>query len=272
MVRVVAAENFWGSIASQIGGSHVSVTSIITNPTVDPHSYEPTTADAIVLASAQLVIENGIGYDAWVPRLLSADQDHPTVLDVGTVIGVANGGNPHRWYNPVDVLQVIATMVTDFQRIAPAASAYFAAQARHFRGVDLRSYHLAIAAIRSRFAGTKVGASASIFAMLAPALGLDLVTPSSFLRAISEGTEVSAADKQAIDHQIRAHLIKVYIYNSQNVTPDVQAQLSQVKAEHIPYATITETLVPPTSTYEAWQTAQLLGIEAALARAVRSHT
>ena len=103
--------------------------------------------------------------------------------------------------------------------------------------------------------------------MLAPSLGLDLITPPSFLKAISEGTDVSAADKETIDDQIKDHRIKIYVYNSQNVTPDVQAQLQEVKAEHIPYATITETLQPAGATYEAWQTRQLLGIEAALARA-----
>jgi zinc/manganese transport system substrate-binding protein len=105
--------------------------------------------------------------------------------------------------------------------------------------------------------------------MLAPSLGLNLITPYSFLKAISEGTDVSAGDKATIDNQIKNHQIKIYVYNSQNVTPDVQAQLTQVRAEHIPYATITETLAPPTSTYQAWQTSQLLGIQAALAKAAQ---
>jgi zinc/manganese transport system substrate-binding protein len=102
--------------------------------------------------------------------------------------------------------------------------------------------------------------------MLAPALGLNLITPPTFLKAISEGTDVSAADKATIDDQIKTHQIKIYVYNSQNVTPDVQAQLSEVKAQHIPYTTITETLDPPRQSYQFWQTRQLEGIKAALAR------
>jgi len=268
VVQVVAAENFWGSIASQIGGTHAHVVSIITNPDTDPHAYEPTAVDARTLAGAQLVVENAIGYDPWVARFLAADSGHPTVLSVGGLLGVADGGNPHRWYNPSDVQTVIGQLVRDFQKLDPADSAYFTAQQQRFDTVALAKYNATIAAIKSKYSGVKVGASESIFAMLAPALGLDLITPYSFLKAISEGTDVSAADKQTIDTQINTHEIKIYVYNSQNVTPDVQAQLSEVKAQHIPYATITETLAPATATYQDWQTTQLLGIEAALAHAV----
>jgi zinc/manganese transport system substrate-binding protein len=267
VIQVVAAENFWGSIVSQIGGAHTRVVSIITNPDTDPHSYEPTATDARILASAQVVIENGIGYDPWVPKLLAADQSHPIELDVGRLLGVATGGNPHRWYNPADVQTVIRRITTDLQTIDPADSSYFAARQTNFNTVALQPYHAAIAAIRSKYTGTPVGASESIFAMLAPALGLDLITPYSFLKAISEGTDVSAADKQTIDQQIKDQAIKIYVYNSQNVTPDVQAQLTEVKAAHIPSTTITETLTPASATYQAWQTGQLLGIQAALAAA-----
>ncbi|HEV2311411.1 MAG TPA: zinc ABC transporter substrate-binding protein, partial [Acidimicrobiia bacterium] len=145
--------------------------------------------------------------------------------------------------------------------------AYFTARASAFNDVALRQYDAAIATIKANYSGVPVGASESIFAMLASALGVDLITPPTFLKAISEGTDVSAADKETIDTQIKDHEIKVYVYNSQNLTPDVEAQLREVKAAHIPYATITETLVPAGTTYQAWQTRQLLGIQAALARA-----
>ena len=268
VIQVVAAENFWGSIASQLGGTHVHVVSIIANPDTDPHDYEPTSRDAQALATARLVIANGIGYDPWVQRFLAADQNKPTVLTVGDVVGVADGGNPHRWYNPTDVQNVIAEMVRDFQKVDAGDSAYFTAQQSRFNSSAMADYNATIAAIKAKYSGTKVGASESIFAMLAPALGLDLITPPSFLNAVSEGTDVSAADKQTVDDQIKKHEIKIYVYNSQNVTPDVQAQLTAVKAEKIPYATITETLVPANATYQQWQTTQLHGIEAALQQAV----
>ena len=270
VVQVAAAENFWGSIAAQLGGAHAHVVSIITNPNTDPHAYEPTASDARTLAQAQFVVENGIGYDPWVPRLLAADPGKIRTLDVGTLVGVPVGGNPHRWYDPADVQTVIRQMVADYQRLDPADRSYFARQESAFVTVALRQYSETLGAIRARYAGTPVGASESIFAMLAPALGLDLITPPAALKAISEGSDLSVGDKETIDGQIRAHRIKVYVYNSQNVTTDVQAQLTEVKAEHIPFATITETLQPASATFQAWQTRQLLGIQAALTRASAS--
>lgn len=267
VIEVVAAENFWGSIAAQIGGNHAHVVSIITNPNTDPHAYEPTAADGRTMASAQMVIANGIGYDPWVPQLLKSAGSTATVLNVGDLLGVADGGNPHRWYNPADTRAVIAQITADYQKLDPTDAAYFADQQSTFNTVALKQYDGLLASIKSAYGGSPVGASESIFAMLAPALGLDLITPPSFLTAISEGSEVTAADKQTIDAQISQHQIKIYVYNSQNVTPDVQAQLDEVKAAHIPYATITETLQPASSTYQAWQTRQLVGIQAALAQA-----
>ena len=267
VIEIVAAENFWGSIAQQIGGTRVHVVSIITNPNTDPHSYEPTATDARAVAGARLVIENGIGYDPWIARLLAADDGAQTVLNVGAVVGVADGGNPHRWYNPADVQTVISRLVADYGELDPAGKAYFARQRAWFDRIGLGSYHALITKIRQKYGGTPVGASESIFAMLAPALGLRLITPQAFLKAVSEGGEVSAADKLTIDEQITRHRIKIYVYNSQNVTPDVRAQLTEAKAAHIPVATITETLAPPQDSYQAWQVRQLAGIEAALARA-----
>jgi zinc/manganese transport system substrate-binding protein len=267
VVQVVAAENFWGSIVGQLGGVHIHVVSIITNPNTDPHSYEPTASDARELAESQMVVENGVGYDPWVGELLSADPGGIVTLDVGTVLGLVAGDNPHRWYDPADVRTVIGRVTRDLQRLDPTDRAYFAAQQHHFETVSLASYHSTITAIRSAYAGTAVGASESIFALLAPSLGLRLITPPAFLKAISEGTDVSVADKETIDTQIREHRIAIYVYNSQNVTPDIQAQLQEVNAQHIPVATITETLQPASSTYQAWQTRQLLGIETALATA-----
>src|SRR5439155_17997570 len=208
--NVVAAENFWGSIAAQLGGDRVTVTSIIDNPNADPHDYEPTTEDARAMASANFVIENGVGYDPWAQRLIDANPvAGRDVLDVGTLVRVPTDGNPHRWYSPSDVQQVIDAITGEYQKLDPVDASYFAQQRLAFETSGLAQYHALISRIKTTYAGTPVGASESIFALMAPARGLTLLSPPAFLTSISEGTEPTAADKATIDHQISAHEIKV---------------------------------------------------------------
>jgi zinc/manganese transport system substrate-binding protein len=266
-LQVVAAENFWGRIAAQLGGVRVHVTSIITSPATDPHDYEPTAADARTMAGAQLVIVNGIGYDPWASKLLAANPvDGRVVVTIGDLVGIKPGGNPHRWYSPSGVQKVIAEIVRDYTKLDPSNAGYFAQQQARLETRGLAQYKRLIATIKRKYHGVPVGASESIFAPLAEALGLKLLTPPSFLKAISEGTEPTAADKTAIDHQIAAGQIKVWVFNSQNSTPDVQRITDAARKRGIPVATITETLTPASASFEAWQSRQLEALAAALAR------
>jgi zinc/manganese transport system substrate-binding protein len=266
-LRVVAAENFWGSIAAQLGGDRVAVANIIDNPDTDPHDYEPTPADARAVASARFVIVNGIGYDPWASKLLDANPvSGRVVLTVGDLVGVKPGGNPHRWYSPPDVHKVIDQITADYKRLSPQDSGYFDQQNALFNTSGLSRYDALIADIKAKYTGTPVGASESIFSPLAEALGLDLITPTSFLSAISEGAEPTAADKTTIDTQITTKQIKVYVFNSQNSTPDVQAQVDAAKAAGIPVTSITET-PPPNAPFQDWQADQLQALQSALAQA-----
>jgi zinc/manganese transport system substrate-binding protein len=268
VVNVVAAENFWGSLAEQLGGSHVKVTSIINKPDADPHDYEPTAADGRAIAGAQLAIVNGVGYDAWATKLADANPSPGrTTLTVGDLVGAKGGDNPHRWYNPDNVRRVIDQITADYKNADPASGAFFDTQHATVVNANLKSYFDVINQIRATYAGTPVGASESIFAMLSPALGVNLLTPSTFLTAISEGSEPTAADKATIDGQIKNKEIKVYVYNSQNATPDVQAQVNAAKAQGIPVSTLTETLTPADVSFQDWQVAQLNGLKQALAQA-----
>jgi zinc/manganese transport system substrate-binding protein len=263
--NVVAAENVWGSIAAQLGGDRVAVTSIIDNPNADPHDYEPTTEDARAMAAANLVIENGVGYDPWAGRLIDANPvSGRDVLDVGTLVGEPTDGNPHRWYSPSDVQQVVDAITSAYKMLDPADASYFEQQRSAFETTGLAQYHALISEIKTKYGGTPVGASESIFALMAPALGLNLITPPTFLTAISEGSEPTAADKATIDHQISSHEIEVYVYNSQNATPDIQRQIDEATSANIPITTITETLFPAGATFQAWQVAQLRTLAAAL--------
>ena len=268
VVAVAASINAWGSILAQLGGAHVRETSIITNPDTDPHDYEPTPADGRTIASAALFVENGIGYDPWAAKSLAASPDpNRVVLDVGQLVGVPDDGNPHRWYSPGNVEQVATAITADLKKLDPADAAYFDTQLQNFESTGLGRYHQLINDIKTKYAGTPVGASESIFAPLSDALGLKLLTPPEFLKAISEGTDPSAADKATIDKQISGKQIKVYVFNSQNSTPDVAAQVDAAKKAGIPVVAVTETLSPANASFQDWQSAQLQALQTALAQA-----
>ncbi|MCW2527676.1 MAG: putative cation transporter, periplasmic cation-binding protein, partial [Pseudonocardiales bacterium] len=269
VLHVVAAENFWGSIAAQIGGARVEVVSIIDSPDADPHDYEPTAADARTVDQADIAIGNGIGYDPWFGKLVSSDPDGPIQVDVGVVAGLSTGANPHQWYSPTTVDRVIAAIANALAKAAPAQGDSFRSGKQRFELITLLNYHSVIDAIKTRYADVAVGASESIFAPLAPALGLRLITPPDFLAAVSEGTDPSATDKAAVDAQIEQHQIKVWLYNSQNATPDVARLNAAAKAAGIPIVTVTETMTPAGATFQDWQTAQLTRLQAALAQAIK---
>ena len=266
-LQVVANENFWGSLAAQLGGNRVQVTSIVHNPATDPHDYEPTASDARWMAVAKMAILNGAGYDTWAGKLLDANPvDGRIELNVGKLAGVGAGGNPHLWYSPVHVQQAIGAITAGYKRLDPKHAAYYDAQRTRLETQGLARYRALIASIRGRFAGTPVGASESIFAPLAQGLGLKLVTPSGLMNEVSEGSEPTAADRTTTDRQIRTRRIRLWVYNSQNSTPDVQRLTDEARAAGIPVATVTETLVPPSATFQQWRVRQLAAIEEALAR------
>jgi zinc/manganese transport system substrate-binding protein len=267
-LQVVAAENFWGSIAQQLGGDRVRVTSIISNPATDPHSYEPTAADARTMSSSQMAIVNGVGYDTWASQLLAASPaGGRVVLNVGSLVGVPTGANPHRWYFPANVFEVAGQITRDYQRLDPAHRAYYAAEKHRFETVGLAEYTRLRRRIRARYAGVPVGYSESIFQGLGQSLGLKLLTPYSFAKAIAEGTEPTPQDVATMDRQITGHEIKVWIINSQNSTPDV-ARLTALASSHdVPTTAITETLSPAGASFQRWQVAELRSLAAALAKA-----
>jgi zinc/manganese transport system substrate-binding protein len=264
-VEVVAAENFWGSIAAQIGGERAHVTSIIVNPDTDPHAYESTPSDARTIAQARYVIVNGVGYDPWAPKLLEANPvAGRQVLTVGDLFNKKQGDNPHLWYSPAYVDQVVDRIAADLGKVSPADASYFAEQGAQYKSVGLKAYHDTITAIKSKYSGTPIGATESIVSYIAEGVGLKILTPYEYLKAISEGTDPSAADKAELQNEIATRSIKVFVFNTQNSTPDVQSLVSRAMAQGIPIARVTETLTPANLTFQDWQTGQLKELLAAL--------
>jgi zinc/manganese transport system substrate-binding protein len=254
---VVAAENTWGSIAAQLGGSQVAVTSVVSDPNADPHEYESSPADARLMASANYVIVNGAGYDTWADQLLAAQPEASRkVLDVATLVGKVAGDNPHFWYDPGFVDQVVARITTDYEALRPAESAYFEAQASALT-LLLAPYKQSVVYIQQHFAGVPVASTESIFQLMAQATQLDLVTPQAFMDAVAEGNDPPASSVVTFTDQIRAKAFRVLVFNSQTVTPLTTQLKEEAAQQNIPVIGVSETIQPPMATFEEWMHGQL---------------
>ncbi len=264
-LQVVAGENFWGSIATQLGGSHVSVTSIISDPNADPHQYQTSAQTAREFATANYVILNGAGYDSWAQNVLNANPvSGRTVLTVADLLGKKNGDNPHFWYNPTYVTTVINQITKDYQALDPADATYFAQQNTQFLNVALKPYHDRLAEIKATFAGRKVGATESIFVYLATSLGLDLISPPEFMQAVAEGNDPSAAAVAAFQQQVQLKQISVLVYNVQTSTNVTNTMRQLAAQQNIPVVGVSETLQPVDATFQDWQLAELITLQNAL--------
>ncbi|HYU62157.1 MAG TPA: zinc ABC transporter substrate-binding protein [Verrucomicrobiae bacterium] len=263
-IDVVAAESFWGSIAAQLGGSMVSVQSVVTDPKADPHEYESSPNDARAFAEARLVILNGAGYDTWGQKLLDANPStRRTVLDVSVLVGKKQGDNPHFWYNPAFLTQVADGISEDYRRIDAADTAYFD-QRRAELTIALEPYTQEIATIKRQRSGTPIGATESTFAYMADALGLNLTTPAEFMEAVAQGTDPPARAVAIFHDQIAQDRIKALVYNLQTSTAVTTNLKSLAAARHIPTVGISETIDPTGLTFQDWQLKQLKSLDAAL--------
>ena len=265
VVQVVAAENFWGSIVSQIGGSHVQVLSIVSDPNADPHEYESNASDARAVSNAAYVIENGVGYDSWMDKLISAGGSNANrkVLNMGQLVGKKEGDNPHLWYNPAYVNQAAAQMEQDLIAIDPADASDYKKNYATLQS-NLAEYQNRITAIKQQYAGTKVAATEDIFAYLATAAGLNLISPPAFIEAVAEGNDPPAPSVVEFENQLKAKEPVVLVYNEQTVTPLTESIKALAAQENIPVIGVTETIQPPDATFEEWMNAELIDLQNAL--------
>lgn len=264
-LAAVAAENVWGSLVAQLGGTRIRVQSILTDPNADPHEYEASTAAARSFADAQYVVVNGAGYDAWAGHLVDGNPaPNRLVLSVAELVGALPGANAHFWYNPTFVERVADRITQDLEHLDPAGAAYY----RHRRGV-LRAafvpYHARIERIRARYHGAAVGSTETIFVYLAAALGLALISPPEFMKAVADGTEPPVSAVIEMNRQIQERRVRLLAYNVQTVTSATTEARRLAAQARIPVVGISETLLPANASFQAWQIAQLDAIAGALA-------
>jgi zinc/manganese transport system substrate-binding protein len=263
-VQIVAAENFWGSLVSQIGGNKVHVLSIVSDPNADPHEYESSAKDARAVATANYVVVNGAGYDSWASKLLSASPNSKrVVLNAAALNGVSTGGNPHIWYSPAYVNKTVATMEQNLIALDPSQKSYFQSQYKKLTA-SLAIYQNKIAAIKQLYAGTKVAATEDIFVYLANASGLDLISPPSFIEAVAEGNDPPASSVVTFQQQLKSNQVKLLVYNEQTVTP-LTTSIEQLAAQQrVPVVGVTETMEPTTTTFQNWMNSEVTNIQKAL--------
>ena len=254
-LNVVAAENFYGDVARQIGGPTVTVASILSNPNQDPHQFEASASTARDIAGARLVVYSGADYDPWVANLLSASKSADRkVIVVADLIHRKSGDNPHLWYDPATMPAVARALAAAFESDDPAHKADYEGRLKAFLA-SVEPMNRKVAEMRQKFAGAPVTATEPVFGYMADALGLEMRNQ-SFQTAVMNGTEPSASDVAAFENDLKGRKVKVLFYNSQ-VTDDLTARLQKLaKDSGVPIVGVSET-EPPGMTYQDWMGSQL---------------
>ena len=263
-IQIVAAENFWGSLISQLGGTHVQVLSIVSDPNADPHEYESNTENARAIANADYIIVNGAGYDDWSNKLIGAGvKPNCKVLSVAKLLGKKEGDNPHFWYSPDYVNQTVKQMELDLISIDPANTSYYEQNYANLQ-LSLEQYQNRIAKIKQQFNGTQVAATEDIFAYLAEPAGLNLISPPAFTQAVAEGNDPPAESVVQFETQLKSGNVSILVYNQQTVSPITEKMKKLAADQGIPVVGITETIQPPDVSFQDWMNSELISLQNAL--------
>jgi zinc/manganese transport system substrate-binding protein len=261
-IEIVAAENFYGDVAQQIGGPDVKVTSILSNPDEDPHLFEASPSVARAIAGARIVVSSGIDYDPWMEKLLGASRAaNRRSIVVAQLAARKTGDNPHVWYDTQTMLAYAAVLTEVLAADDPAGASAFRQRLAHFQAT-IQPIQAKIAILRNRLAGTPVTATEPIFGYMFDALGM-VSRNQSFQLAVMNNTEPSASDITAIQNDLQNHQVKLLITNSQATDPTADRMQGIAKAAGVPVVGATETQ-PKGMTYQSWMSSELDAVEKAL--------
>lgn len=261
-LAVVAAENFYGDIARQIGGERVDVVSIMNNPDQDPHLIETTPGIVRQIADAQIVILNGADYDPWMEKLIAAaPRPGRVVISAGALTGAKAGGNPHLWYAPATMPAVAKAIAEAFSKADAAHAADYAARLSATLA-SLARIDARVAQIKAEHKGKPVTATEPVFGPMADALGLT-VRNQRLALAMMNDTEPSARDVAAFENDLKGGKVKVLLYNKQVAQKLTQRLLDIAKKAKVPVVGVTETQ-PAGVTFQDWMLGQLDAVDKAL--------
>jgi zinc/manganese transport system substrate-binding protein len=265
VISAIGAENEYANVLSQIGGKYVSVSSILNNPNTDPHTFEASPKVAKEVSQAELIVQNGVGYDGFMNDIESASPNPDRKVIVAQhVLGLPdNTPNPHLWYNPKTMPAVAKVMAADLSRLAPSHRAYFQAKLKAF-DTSLTPWFNAIAAFKAKYAGTPVATTEPVADYLLTAMGMKNLTPFVFQADIMNGVDPAPEDITLEDGFFTKHMVKVFAYNEQVIDSLTSSIRQTAQGAGVPVVGVYETMPTPGYDYQTWMLAEVTAIQAAV--------
>ncbi len=259
-------ESQYADVISQIAGPHVKVWAIETDPNTDPHEFEASPAIARSIAAASLIVENGLGYDSWVDRIIAASPTRRTVINVRRLLGLPATANPHLWYDPKTMPAVAAAVAAALAAQFPAQAGYFLQQARAF-DASLEPWRRSLESFKHQYGGTAVAVTEPVADDLLKAAGCRILTPYALETAVMNGTDPAPQDVAAEQALLSAHRVKVLIYNQQVTDPLTASFVGLARRNGIPVVGVYETM-PSGYHYQSWMLAEVAALDRAVSRGI----
>ncbi len=264
-IVAVGAENVYADVIGQVGGKYVQVSAIMSNPNTDPHTFEASASVARVVSAAQLVVQNGVGYDGFMNTIENASPNSSRkVITVQNLLGLPDSTpNPHLWYKPVTMPAVASAVAADLAALQPSHASYFKANAAAFIS-SLGPWDKAMAAFKATYANTPVATTEPVADYMLQAVGADNMTPWALQADIMNGTDPSAQDVATQRSLFTQHKVKVFLYNQQVTDSLTQSFISLAQANGIPVVGVYETMPVPGYNYQSWMTAEVQDLQKAV--------
>ena len=265
-IVAVGAENEYANVIGQVGGKYVQASAIMSNPATDPHTFEASASVARLVSGAQLVVQNGVGYDTFMNTIENAaPSSSRKVIVVQDLLGLpADTPNPHLWYNPATMPAVANAIAADLAALQPAHASYFKVNAAAFIG-SLAAWNNAIAAFKANYPNTSVATTEPVADYMLQAAGADNLTPWAFQADIMNGTDPSAQDVAIERSLFTQHKVKAFLYNQQVTDSLTESFITLAHANGIPVVGVYETMPVPGFDYQSWMLTEVQDLQKAVA-------
>jgi zinc/manganese transport system substrate-binding protein len=272
-IAAVGAENEYANVIEQIGGKYVKVTAIESNPNTDPHTYEASPSVAQTVSQAQLIVQNGVGYDTYMEKIESASPSSSRrIVDVQKLLGLPESTpNPHLWYKPTTMPAVARAIAADLAALQPSHASYFQVNATSF-DASLQPWLAALSHFRSRYGGTSVATTEPVADYTLEAAGIDNLTPFSMQADIMNGTDPAPQDVGLEQSLLTGHKVKAFVHNQQVTSTLTESFVGDAKHNGVPVVGVYETMPTPGYDYQSWMLAEIKAIEKAVAQDISTES